>query len=546
MRIPALTVAVAIALASCSKAPRVETPAVSGAAAPAPNVDWPSYNRTLTSERFAPLDQITPANVATLGVACTYDLGIDTSLQTGPIVVEGVLYGTSEKETFAIDAATCAQRWRVSEPVADTFLKVNRGAAFLDGRLYRGLSDGRVVAYDASNGSKVWEATIADAKRGESVPAAPIAWIGKVFIGLAGGDNYGVKGHLYALDAATGKPVWDAWLVPREEERANPSTDLAKVSVPTWRNEKKIPIAGGATWTSYTLDPESGLLYIPGGNPAPDFVKSMRPGENLFSNSVAVLDARTGAYRRHFSFVPEDFHDWDVSAAPALFHTRGGRSLLAVTPKNGVLYGQDLASGERLFETAITRRENTDAPLTAAGTHFCPGTQGGSEWNGPAYSPRTNLIYTGTVDWCATVRIGDPKKVASVPYGQPWSGSGDEKNAFGTFDPKETWGGWINAVDADTGAVRWKYRTPAPVLAAVTATAGGLVFGADMNGTAYAFDASDGKVLWQTQVDGATGGGLISYSVGGVQRIAIVAGTNSPIWPVEKKTSKIVVYALRK
>jgi outer membrane protein assembly factor BamB len=182
--------------------------------------------------------------------------------------------------------------------------------------------------------------------------------------------------------------------------------------------------------------------------------------------------------------------------------------------------------------------------LTKAGTHFCPGTQGGSEWNGPAYSPETNLLYSGTVDWCATVKIADETKVASVAYGQPWSGSADEKNAFGTFDPKSTWGGWIHAVDADSGVVRWKYRTPAPVLAAVTPTAGGLVFAADMDGTAYAFDASDGKVLWRAQVDGATGGGLISYAIDGVQRIAIVAGTNSPIWPVAKKTAKIVVYAL--
>jgi alcohol dehydrogenase (cytochrome c) len=479
-----------------------------------------------------------------LHVACTYDLGIDTSFQTGPIVVGRVMYATSEKETFAIDAATCAERWRIKEDVADSYLKVNRGAAFLDGRLFRGLQDGRVVAYDADDGSKLWEARIADPKIGESVPAAPIAWNGMVFIGQAGGDNYGVKGRMYALDAATGRTLWETWLVPREEERASTTTAIAKVAAPTWGNAKKNPITGGATWTTYTLDPDAGLLYIPGGNPAPDFVKSMRPGENLFTNSIVVLDARTGTYRRHFSLVPEDFHDWDVSGAPTVTHTRGGHSLVAATPKDGFLYAYDLGSGERLYQTAITRRENTDAPLTKAGTHFCPGTQGGSEWNGPAYSPDTNLIYTGSVDWCTTVQVADPDKVASVSYGQPWSGSADEKNAFGSFDPKAQWGGWVHAVDADSGAIRWKFRTSAPVLAAVTPTSGGLVFAADMDGTAYAFDATNGKVLWKTQVDGATGGGVITYSIDGIQRVAFVAGTNSPIWPVDKKTAKIVVFAL--
>ena len=527
-----------------STSPEASTSASPAAAASTTNADWPSYNRTLTSERFVPLDGINAGNVARLRVACTYDLGLDTSFQTGPIVVGRTLYGTSEKETFAIDAATCAQKWRVNEAVPDSYLKVNRGIAYLDGRLFRGLQDGRVVAYDADNGYKLWETRIADASKGESVPAAPIAWNGMVFIGQAGGDNHGVKGRMYALDAATGRQLWETWLVPREEERRSPATPEAKIAAPTWGNDPGVTITGGATWSSYTLDPDAGLLYVPGGNPAPDFVKDMRPGHNLFANSVVVLDARTGAYRKHFEIAPEDFHDWDVSTAPALLRTGGGRTLLASAPKDGLLHGFDLGSGAHLFQTPVTRRENVDTPLSARDTRFCPGTQGGSEWNGPAYSPQTNLLYTGSVDWCVSVRIADPKKVASVPLGQPWSGSADEKNMFGTFDPKAQWGGWVTAADADSGAVRWKFRTPAPVLAAVTPTAGGVVFTADMDANAYALDASDGKVLWQTKLDGAAGGGVISYGIDGRQYVAYVAGTNSPIWPVEKKTAKVVVFAL--
>jgi alcohol dehydrogenase (cytochrome c) len=530
---------IAIALAAgCGTTPQAGMPPASA------DVDWPSYNRLLTSDRFVPLAQIDAGNVTRLAVACTYDLGIDTSFQTGPIVVDGILYATSEKDTIAVDAATCAERWRMHEEVADSYLKVNRGAAFLDGRLFRGLQDGRVIAYDASDGHRLWETRIADPKLGESVPAAPIAWNGMVFVGNAGGDNYAVKGRMYGLDAATGKLLWETYLVPREEDRQSPRDAGAAVAAKTWGNQPDVPIGGGATWTSYTLDPAAGLLYVPGGNPAPDFVTSLRPGDNLFADSVVVLDARSGAYRRHFSLVPEDFHDWDVSAAPALLTTRGTRQLMAAAPKDGNLHGYDLASGQRLYQTAITTRENTTAPLTRAGTRFCPGTQGGSEWNGPAYSPRTNLIYTGTVDWCATVKVDDPAKVRNAAVGQPWSGSADEKHAFGTFDPKERWAGWVTATDADSGIVRWRYKTPAPVLAAVTPTAGGLVFTADMLGNAYAFDAADGKVLWQAQLDGAAGGGVISYAIDGRQRVAFVAGTNSPIWPVDRKTAKIVVFAL--
>ncbi len=534
-----LAAAVAAVLASgCASAP------AGSADASSRDADWPHYNRTLTSERFAPQDQITPSNVSRLRVACTYDLGIDTSFQTGPIVVGRTMYATSEKETFAIDAGTCAEKWRVKEDVADTYLKVNRGAAYLDGRLYRGLQDGRVVAYDADDGSKLWETRIADAAKGESVPAAPIAWNGMVFIGQAGGDNKGVKGRMYALDAATGRQLWETWLVPRAQDGKTAATRAEQVAAPTWGNTGEIPITGGATWTSYTLDPKAGLLYVPGGNPAPDFAHKLRPGKNLFTNSVVVLDARTGQYRRHFEVVPEDFHDWDVSAAPTLVHTRSGRALLAAAPKDGNLYGFDLGSGARLYQTAVTTRENVDIPLSTKPVRFCPGSQGGSEWNGPAYSPQTNLIYTGSVDWCTTVSLAGPEKIASVALAQPWSGNADEQNGFGEFDPKEQWGGWITATDADTGAVRWRYHAPAPILAAVTPTAGGLVFSADMEANAFALDATNGNLLWTTRLNGAPGGGVITYTVDGNQRVAFVAGTNSPIWPVEKKTAKVVVFAL--
>ena len=115
---------------------------------------------------------------------------------------------------------------------------------------------------------------------------------------------------------------------------------------------KGAPITGGATWTSYTLDPDTGLIYVPGGNPAPDFAPDVRPGENLYSGSVVVLDAMTGAYRNHFKIVPKDWHDWDVSSAPAIIKTAANETLLLVAPKDGHLYGIDLATDDVLYPLA--------------------------------------------------------------------------------------------------------------------------------------------------------------------------------------------------
>ena len=164
-------------------------------AADSPVTDWPSYNRTLTSERYVPFDQINKANVSRLKQLCIYDLNVDASFQTGPIVIGRTMYATTDKETLAIDADTCQQKWRVREEGPSLGLRVNRGAAYLDGRLFRGTGEGNVLAFDAATGKKLWSTHLADPARAESLPAAPIAWNGLVFIGTAGSDRYGVLGR---------------------------------------------------------------------------------------------------------------------------------------------------------------------------------------------------------------------------------------------------------------------------------------------------------------------------------------------------------------
>ena len=517
---------------------------------PAASADWPSYNRTLTSERFAALSQINAGNVARLKVLCTYDTGRMVSFQSGLIQVDGQLIGTTTKEIFSLNPNTCHENWRTFEDyVPANTLNVNRGAGYLAGRLFRGTQDGRVLAYDAKTGRRLWATQIADPRQTETVPAAPIAWNGLVFIGNAGGDNKGVKGRVYALDAADGHIVWETYLVPKSagDPTRGPNAPLPPKLAASWSNAADVPITGGGNWTSYSLDPRAGTLYVPGGNPAPDFARALRPGVNLFTGSVVALDARTGSYRADYPMVKEDFHDWDVSGAPTLITSRAGRHLLIGAPKDGQLYGFDRASGQQLYQTAVTTVLNPTVPLTASGTRFCPGSQGGAEWNGPAYDPQTNLVLTGEVDWCWTVKLAPDAKIKSVAEGQPWTGndSDDPARGFGFADSTDRWSGRFTATDADTGQVRWRFRTPTPILSGVTPTGGGVVFFGDMGGTLYALDSARGKALWSRKIGGAIGGGVITYDSGAGQRVAVATGMTSSIWPTEKTTAKVVVLGLR-
>jgi alcohol dehydrogenase (cytochrome c) len=415
--------------------------------------------------------------------------------------------------------------------------------------LFRGTQDGRVLAYDFKTGKRLWETTIADAKRGESVPSAPIAWDGLVFVGNAGGDFKGGKGHMYALDAKTGKIVWEFFLVPRTEGEATRGPQGATpLNMSTWKNAAGIPISGGATWTSYTLDTKTGQLYVPGGNPAPDFAIAAREGENLYTDSVVVLDAKTGDYKHHFKLVPKDWHDWDVSNPPVLIQTMGGKQLMSVAPKDGYLYGFDRADNRPLYRVPVTQVEDVAATFSPGeAVHFCPGAVGGAEWNSPAYDPQTNLIVVGEVDWCDTATPKDVNELRSVKVGQPWAGMATWNPfwMFGRFGGADGhWAGWIYAVDADTGVWKWRLKSNYPIVSGMTPTAGGVVFFGDLGGNFYALDAANGQKLWGQELGGAIGGGVITYTVNGAQKVAVAAGFTHPAWPTKIVTAKIVVLGL--
>ena len=511
---------------------------------------WSSYNGTLTSQRYSLLSEINTKNINGLKVLCSYDTKLHEGFETGPIMVNGALIGTTVKDTFSIDPTTCQENWRTHEEYAlPTPLTVNRGAAYLDGRLFRGTLDGRVLAYDFKTGKRLWETAIADPKTGELVDAAPIAWNGLVFIGISFGDVKGIKGRVYALSAQSGSIVWETYLVPKTgtDVTRGPEGPMPAAAITTWKNAPDVPISGGGTWTSYTLDPVTGHLYVPVGNPSPDFVNNLREGENLYTNSVVVLDAKTGSYLNHFQIAPRDWHDWDMSNTPGLITTRGGRQLLSFAPKNGYLYGVDLATNSLLYRNPVTRIENAEAPLsTDTNTHFCPGTVGGAEWNGVAYDAPNNLILTGETDWCSTIKLVSNSKVKAVPNGTVWTGNEvlNPLDALGAQDPHQNWAGWLYATDADSGVWKGRLKSNYPLVGGITPTAGGLVFFGDIGGNFYAVDASNGKQLWTRKLQGAIGGGVITYIAGGSQKVAVAAGMTSFFWPTEQTTGKIVILGL--
>jgi len=469
---------------------------------------WPNYNNTLDGQRFSPLDQISITTSAQLVQACRIEIAKGGSFQTGPIVVGGTMYLTTARDTIALDPTNCEQKWRATyTPEAAELWTTNRGIAFLDGKLFRGTGDGRLLALDAATGATVWKDEIADPRNFEYLAAAPIAWNGVVYIGIAGGDG-GIRGRMLAFDAATGREIWRFNTVPTGKERGADS----------WTDPKSAATGGGGTWSTYTLDVTAGELLIPVGNPAPGFLPRYRPGTNLFTDSLVVLDARTGGLKWWYQLIPHDGLDRDLAAAPAVVRSANGVELAVIAGKDGYLRAIDRGTHRQIYQVAVTRIENGDLLPTPEGIHFCPGILGGVEWNGVAYDGARDLLFVGAVDWCATYKI-------SPGSGPPARGFAFQGGPF-ALDPAPATG-WVTAVDASSGRVRWKYHADAPVVSGVTPTAGGVVLVGDLAGNLMVLNSDTGELVRKMPTGGAIAGGIVTYQIGGRQYVALTSGNVS-------------------
>jgi alcohol dehydrogenase (cytochrome c) len=280
------------------------------------------------------------------------------------------------------------------------------------------------------------------------------------------------------------------------------------------------------------------LVYVPVANPAPDFYDDNRPGANLYTNSMLVLDVRTGKLKWFYQSVQRDTHDWDLTQVSPLFTaTVAGkmRKLVAVVGKDGLLRALDRETKEQMYETPVTTRLNTEVPTTTEGIRACPGVLGGVLWNGPAYNPRVNMLYVPAVDWCGVFK---KDKEPRFIMGQLYMG--------GTYleDPVEKARGWLTAIDAATGKVAWKYESPKPMLAAVTTTSADLVFTGELTGDFIALDARAGKVLYRFHTGGPMNGGVVTYAINGRQYVAASSGSASGFWRAAPGSSTIIIFAL--
>lgn len=464
---------------------------------------WLMYNKGYNGQRYSTLSQINTSNASLLQPKCAYQLGSTGSFEANPVVYKGVLYITTAHITAAIDATNCNVLWKDTyNPTGPEPFSTDRGVALYNGMVFRGTTDGHLLALNMRNGNVVWNQQIADSKKGYFISSAPIVYDGKVLVGTAGAD-WGADAHMFAFNASNGNKVWEFnEIVPK-----------------TFGNAKAASTGGGSNWTSYTLNTKTGLVYVPVGNPAPDLAPEYRPGKNLYTDSVIVLNAATGKLVRYYQQIPNDSKDRDTAAAPVLF-TANGTPYMAAANKNGHLFVYNRNTNKLVYKVPVTTIQNDSVKPTKQGIHVCPGINGGEEWNGPAYDPQANELITTAVDWCTTFKLGEVRYV----QGQFFLGGSFK------FDPAGKASGWVDAFNPTTGAVLWKYHAPEPMVAGVTPTAGGVIFTGNLNGNFLVLNAMTGNVLYKFDTGGGVATGPSTYSVNGTQYVAVGSGDNSRTW----------------
>ncbi|HEY1391985.1 MAG TPA: PQQ-dependent dehydrogenase, methanol/ethanol family [Methylibium sp.] len=514
--------------------------------------DFLHSNGNYAQTRYYPAAQINTANVGKLKPAFVFQTEVLESMETAPIVVDGVMYlTTSYNHIYAIDAATGKEYWHYKHkqgPVT-TFCcgPNNRGVAIMGDRIYMGTLDAKLLALDAKTGKVLWAAQVADPEAGYSETMAPVAVNGKILIGTNGGE-YGVRGFVKAYDANDGKLLWTFYTIPDRGHEgvwaANDATGrdmhrdiAAEKKQLAERGGDFYKTLGGGVWMAPAVDKESNTVFFVVGNPSPDLYGAARPGDNLYTDSIVAVDLNTGAYKWHYQYIAHDV--WDLDAVSPVILTEAKdkagkmRKVAIHGGKTGHIYVHDRTTGELIrYSEAMIPQENMWVLPTKDGARMLPGANGGVEWSPMAINPKLHLAYAANLHQPMTYHVEE----AQYPGGKLWLGG-----AFKVIPSEKQWGRLV-AVNLDTGKLAWKYDTEQPLIGGVLATAGDLVFNGEGNGLFRAFDARNGKMLWQYQCGAGVNAPAVSYMVGGKQYVAVAAGGNTQL--DFKRGNSVFVFAL--
>jgi PQQ-dependent dehydrogenase (methanol/ethanol family) len=515
--------------------------------------DWLQVNGGYSQTRFFPGKQITNRNVSKLRPAFIFQTDVLESMEVAPLVVDGVMYlTTSYNHVYAIDAKTGKEYWHYAHDMGPITVYCcgpnNRGVAALDGRVFMGTLDAKLVALDAKTGKKLWETQIADPEKGYSETMAPVAVDGKVLIGTNGGE-YGVRGFVKAFDAETGKLVWTFHTIPEKGHEGVWATHDATgrdMHRDIAAEKKKLAedggdfyqTLGGGVWMTPAVDRETNTVFFVVGNPSPDLYGDIRPGDNLYTNSMVAVDLSTGEYKWHYQYIAHDVWDLDAVSPVILTTAKGNDGKMHKVAihggKTGHIYVHDRETGKLIrFSEAMIPQENMWTLPTPQGARMLPGANGGVEWNPMAVNEKLRLAYAANLHQPMTYHV----QAAEYPGGDKlWLGG-----AFKVIPGEKQWGR-LAAVNVDSGKIAWQADTEQPLMGGVLATAGNLVFTGEGNGSFNAYDARNGKQLWSFQAGAGVNAPPVSYMVDGTQYIAVAAGGNTQL--DFKRGNSVIVFSL--
>ena len=507
-------------------------------------------NGNYAQTRYYPNSQINTTNVNKLRPAWVFQTEVTETLETTPIVVNGVMYVTTAFDhVYALNARTGEQLWHFKHKMGPVTTYCcgpnNRGVAVVGDMVYLGTLDAKLVALDAKTGKQVWEQQVADPELGYSETMAPTAVNGKILIGTNGGE-YGIRGFLKAYDAKTGTPLWTfnttaensvgVW-AEKDATGRDMHRDIVAEKAALAKQGDPYKTLGGGVWQNPAIDLASNTAYFVAGNPSPDLDGSLRPGDNLYTDSLVAVDLETGKYKCHFQYIAHDVWDLDAVSPPVLTQVadKDGKMVDGVLHggKTGHVYIHNAKDCSLIrFSEAMVPQENMWVLPTKDGARMLPGANGGVEWSPMTVDATKGLVYAINLHQPMTYHV----ESSPYPSGKLWLGG-----AFKVIPTEEQWGN-VTAVEYNTGKIRWQVKTPQPMIGGIMATAGGLTFTGEANGRFDAFDSATGAQLWKFQAGAGVNAPPSSYTVDGKQYVVVGAGGNAQI--NSKRGNSIIAFTL--